>query len=213
MKIRCNATILAVLSFLAVPAMAEDREGAYVYVSAAQAYARNACASPALPAGQSCTQSSLAIRAGYGYQFTSMWGLELNGGQFAGANSDGYSTFAAPVGAANYSWQLKATGLAVQGVATLHMGDVLSVFGKFGLARVEYVESMTAANGTFVFNPTATTNRSVPALGAGVQLDVTPHGSLRFMVESFGSSDVYRNGGSTTRVRLVSGSVALMYRY
>lgn len=218
MTIRYKHWTLALLgSLLTVPALADNSEGAYVYVSAGQGYARNACVSTMLPPGQTCAEKSVLFRAGYGYQFSSMWGLEASYGQFGYASSDGFATFPAPVGAGNYSWQLRANGLAVQGVATLHMGDVLSVFGKFGLARVEYDEFLgvapTATSPSGVTYPTVHSNRNAPALGAGVQLDVTPHGSLRFMVESFGSHPIYNVYGSTTRVRLITASMALMYRY
>lgn len=218
MAIRYKAWTLALACGLfAVPALADDSEGAYVFVSAGQAFAHNACSSPIIPPGNSCSEKTVAYRVGFGYQYTPTWGLEANYGQFGFAESTGFAGFPAPVGPGFYSWQLKANGFALQGVATLHMGDTFALIGKLGLARVEYdeflgVQAPTSPTGWYYY-PTVNDKRNTVALGAGAQFDVTPHGSIRLMVESFGNHDIYAIYGSTTKVRLLTGSVGLMYRY
>ena len=214
---------------LASTAMAEDEGSAYVFISAGQSYAANACQSAWIPylasygGSNSCNSKSIAYRAGYGYQFTPTWGLEINYGQFGYASSDGYVNFPAPptnIGPANYSWQLKATGLALQGTATVHMGDVLSIIGKFGFARVEFDERMYAWNlnvpagySNYYYTPAINTARNAPALGGGIQLDVSPHASMRIMVETFGSHDIYNAYGQSVKVSLRTISFGLMYKY
>lgn len=209
--------------------MADDDEGAYVFITGGKSYLRNACQSDSLNwlaflgSTGSCSESSPAFRAGFGYQYTPTWGLEVSYGSIGYAVQKGQVNFPPPpidIGTAYYSWQLRAVALAVQAVATLHMGDNLAVFGKVGLARVEYDERVYAVNGTlppgaisYHYDPVVHTNRNAPALGAGVRLDVTPHGSLLLLVESFGSHDVYSRYGQTAKVQPVTASFGLMYRY
>lgn len=227
MKIHCKILALALTCcLLTSTAMAEDEGSAYVTISAGQSYASNACqsgwiAAVAAAGGTgSCSSKSVAYRAGFGYQYTPMWGLEVNYGQFGYASSDGNVVVPGLAGTSSYAWQLRAIGLALQATATLHMGDALSVFGKFGIARVEFDERMYVWNinipAPYVnvyYNPVVNAARNTPALGAGVQLDVTPHSAIRAMVETFGSHDIYNIYGQSTKVSLRTVSVGYMYKY
>src|SRR5512135_686955 len=114
MTLRYKVWALALISCLvAASAMADDdSEGAYVFISGGEAFMRNACMSPIIPSGTSCVERNVAFRGGLGYQYTSMWGLEASYGQFGYASTGGTATFPAPVGPGNYSWQLKALGIA-----------------------------------------------------------------------------------------------------
>ncbi len=214
-RYRTWAWALAIFVF-AVPAMADEREGPYVFITGGAGIEQNACNSPWIVAGTPCNDKSAVFRAGVGYQYSPMWALELNYGQFGDAVSAGWATFAGGPGLAAWSWELKATGLAVQGVATVHMTDEFAVFGKFGVAAVKYDESMRLASpttGYWTGTPTASTTRYNPALGAGIRLDVTEHGTVLFLVESFGQNNIYGMYGVGSKVRLVTGSVGLMWRW
>ncbi len=134
-------------------ANAESREGPYVFVSAGKSAMTNACQSAWLPYLSSlggtgtCSEKSVAYSAGFGWQYTPTWGLEINFGKFGYADSSGTANFAAyGIGMANYSWQLKAAGVALQGTFTLHLSDDLAVLGKFGLARIDFTEYLYAWN-------------------------------------------------------------------
>jgi hypothetical protein len=214
----------------ATPAFADTREGVYVFASAGQSYARYACSYTANNVASTgatgitggCTEQSIAFRAGFGYQYNPTWALEVNYGQFGFASQSGYGNFPLPIGPGNYSWQLKALGLAVQAVATVHVTHDLSFLGKFGLARVEFDEflgvnptAIAPPPGTtgWYYYPTVNDKRNTVALGAGVQLELTPRSSLRLMVESFGAHDIYNIYGVSTKVRLLTGSLGLVYRY
>lgn len=189
---------------------------AYLFASMGQGWAYNACQSPLIPGGHTCRDKNFIYRVGYGYQYTPHWALEVNGGQFGYADSEGVSNFAAPVGTANYNWQMKVTGLAVQAVTTLHLTDHTAVFAKFGVARLEFDESLDVSSyttGGYYAVGTVNDKANVAALAAGFQIDVGPHGSVRFMAESFGSHAPYYIYGSSKIIRLLSGTVALMYHY
>jgi len=226
MTIRYKFWALALtFSMLAAPAMADDTEGAYVFVTAGMSKMQNGCQSgwvtttlPALAIGPaaSCNENHPIFRAGVGYQYTPMWGLEASYGQFGSANSDGFANLGGP---SSYQWQIKAIGLAVQAVATVHMSDAFSVFGKFGLARVEFDESLHTwninmpPNTTTEWYPVVQTAKTTLALGAGAKYDVTPHGSIFVVGEYFGTHAIYDIYGTGTKVRLLSASLGLMYKY
>lgn len=209
-------------SLFAAPAWAQppddglaEGEGPYLFVTAGASASYHACASPNQPNSATCHSLQPGFRAGLGYQYTPMWALEVNYGSMGIAYSDGYATFPAPVGPGNYNWQMRARGLSVQAVATLHMGDELSVFAKAGLARVEYdewlgVSSPTTGNWYLVNSIHA--NKNQPAVGAGVRYDVGPHGSIFAIYETWGKYDVY-NVGTFYSVSLTMVSGGLMWRY
>ena len=226
MTIRYKFWALALtFSMLAAPAMADDTEGAYVFITAGISKMQNGCDSGWVTGGAApCSSTHPVARVGVGYQYTPMWGLEVNYGQFGSANSDGFAIFPAQSTTVvqSYEWQIKATGLAVQAVATVHMSDALSVFGKFGVASVNFDESihtwsniLTPPNIAYTeWYPVVQTTKTAPALGAGVKYDVTPHGSVFVIGEYFGSHDIYSSTyGVGTKVRLMSASVGLMYKY
>ena len=207
-------------SLIAAPALAYDddlgeSEGPYLFVTAGGNSGLHLCASPNQPNPATCHSLTVGFRGGLGYQYTPMWGLEVNYGSFGRAYSDGFANFGAPVGSGNYAWEMKAQGMAIQGVATLHMGDDLAVFGKFGLARVEYDEFLgiaSQATGNWVLINPVHAAKNTAALGAGIRYDVTPHGTIFVIYENFGSYNVYNLPVQYT-VSLNMVSAGLMYRY
>lgn len=228
MTIRQLTGALALTSFLLAAAMpAEAREGPYLYVQAGEAVAHNACQSwwittvlPSLGSGAGCSERSAIFRGGFGYTYTDTWALELNYGTFGNARSDGTAMFPGFATSSNYSWQLKADGLAVQGVGTFHLGDSVAVIAKAGLARIRFTEyvyswntNMPAGVSNYYWMPVIQKNVLAPALGAGFRFDVGPHGSIFLIGETFGSHQIYSAYGSSTRVTLVAASAGLMYRY
>jgi len=228
MTIRYKFWALALtFSMLAAPAMADDTEGAYVFITAGMSKMQNGCQSgwvtTTLPANAigpvaTCNENHAVFRAGVGYQYTPMWGLEASYGQFGSANSNGFTSLGGTP--SSYEWQIKALGLAVQAVATMHMSEALSVFGKFGVASVDFDESLHTWNpnvpATVSYTewyPVVQTAKIAPALGAGVKYDVSPHGSVFVIGEYFGTHSIYDMYGTGSKVRLLSASVGLMYKY
>lgn len=224
----CRAWTLGLIGCLfASTAVANNfEEGPYVAIAAGPSVLRNACQSPWIPylasngGTSACSERSIGYRATFGYQYTPMWGLEISYGTFGYASSVGYATLPPLPGPTHYSWQLKANALALQAVTTVHLGDTLAVFGKFGVARVEYTEYMYGWNSNIppgfsgiYYTPVVNESRNSLALGGGVQFDVSPHGSIRLTAETFGSHDVYSSYGQTTKVRPIMASFGLMYRY
>jgi len=221
--------VLGLICCLLAPAAMADDEGPYVIIGAGPSMLRNACDNPWFPyvatmgpAG-ACSEKNLAYRAAIGYQYTPMWGLELSYGTFGYAHSEGVVNYPAPpvdIGPMNYSWQLRARGLALHAVATVHMGDVMSLIGKFGVARVEYDEYIYGWNTALVypytswyFSPVINEKRNTLALGGGVQFDLGPHGSIRLLAETFGRHNIYQAYGQSTKVMPVMATFNLMYRY
>jgi hypothetical protein len=213
----------------AAPAFA-SYEGPYLYVQAGEALAHNACQSwvittwlPSHGANPGCSERSTIYRGGYGYSYSRTWALEINYGTFGNATANGSA--ALPVtgysGLSNYSWQLKADGLAIQGVGTFHLGDSLAVIAKAGVARVRFTEYLYSWDPTLpagvsnrYWEPVVRYDTIAPALGGGIRFDFGPHGSLFLIAETFGSHKVYSSlYGNNTKVTLVAASAGLMYRY
>lgn len=216
--------ILAIASafcLLAAPVLAQAElegaeEGMYVFLNAGAGLALHACASQNDPNAGTCHGNYPVVRAGFGYQYTPMWGVEASYGQFGYAYSDGYSAaFPTPPGPGNYAWEMKVTGLAVHVVGTMHLTDELAVVGKVGLARLEFDESLkvASASGNWYAVPTYNEKRNTLALAAGVRYDLTRRASISALVESYGTHDVY-NLGLGYRIRLtVLPVISLRYAY
>lgn len=230
MAVRFKSQVLALALFClagAMPAFAQS-EGPYVYVQGGQAIAHNGCQSwfittwlPSYGANPGCSERSNIFRAGYGYNYTRTWGLEINYGTFGNATATGSAMLPSSTAMSNYSWQLKADGIAIQGVGTFHLGDSMAVITKFGVARVRFTEYMyswdanlPAGISNYYWEPVVRYDTLAPALGAGIRFDFGPHGSLFLIGETFGSHKVYSAlYGNNTKVTLVAASAGLMYRY
>lgn len=190
MAIRYKAWALALFCCsLAASAMADDDEGAYVALNVGRGSLFSACKSPV--AGPSCVDNrGFAYFATYGYQYTPMWGLEASYGKLGSATSTG--------------WDLRAFGLSVAAVATLHMGDFVSVFARAGLVRTEFKIDITPAT----IAPLSAANS--PIAGVGLQFDFTPKLALRVQADYFGAYTIY---SGAPRVRILANSFALMSKY
>lgn len=228
MKVRFISRVLALLCLSAAAPAFADSEGPYVYVQVGQALAHNACQSwlittwlPAYGANPNCSERSTIYRAGFGYNYTQTWGLEINYGTFGNAGATGSAALPPPAaGISNYSWQLKADGLAVQAVGTFHLSDSLALIGKAGIADVRFTEylyswdaTLPAGVSNIYWEPVVNYDTLAPALGAGIRFDFGPHGSLFLIGETFGSHSIYTMYGNNQKVTLVSASMGLMYRY
>jgi hypothetical protein len=230
MTVRFISRVLALICLSAAAPAFADSEGPYVYVQAGQALAHNACQSfwittwlPAYGANPGCSERSNIYRAGFGYNYTETWGLEISYGTFGNATAAGSAVLPGNnnvMASANYSWQLKADGLAVQGVGTFHLSDSLAVIAKAGIADLRFTEYMYTIDQNlppgytnYYWEPVVRYDTLSPALGAGIRFDLGPHGSLFLIGETFGSHSIYGLYGNSTKVTLVSASAGLMYRY
>lgn len=219
--------VIGLCCLLAPVAALADDDGPYVIIGAGPSVLRNACDNPWFPyvatmnPPSPCSEKNLAYRAAVGYQYTRMWGLEFSYGTFGYASSDGVVNYPTALGGPmNYSWQMRAMGLALHAVATVHMGEVMSLIGKVGVARVEYDEYIYGWDKNLVYpytsyylTPAIIEKRNTLALGGGVQFDVGPHGSIRLMAETFGRHNIYQQYGQSTKVMPMMATFNLMYRY
>ncbi len=185
MTIRKIAALLAVLCCVPALALADDDEGAYVALNVGRGNFLHGCSSPGVVAN--CTDNrGYAYFATYGYQYTSMWGLEANYGKMG-----------------NFS-NVRALGLAVEGVATLRMGDVFAVFVKAGLGYMDFHEDIP--NTVVKFNQSGYS----PAGGAGLQFDFTPKLAMRVQADYFGGYTPY---DGSPKVNAMVTSAGLMVKY
>lgn len=184
----------------------------------------NACTSPWVIPDTTCTESLPVFRLAYVYHFSRTWGLEISGGQFG--HAEAYGSWATPpapaVGPASYDWQLKATGVAIAGVGTIHLGRTLSLFGKAGVLHGTLKEewNLSAANGEFFgisMNGVPITDKSINHLtyGAGIQFELNRDFALRAQYENFGTYDIYSDYGippvSEVTISLVTVGLVLNF--
>lgn len=233
MIVRLISRVLALICLAAaMPAFAQSEgEGPYIYVQAGEALAHNACQSPwvtiwlpSYGANPGCSEQSNIFRGGYGYNYSRTWGLEISYGTFGNAGASGTAMLPGNnyvLAPASYSWQLKAEGLAIQGVGTFHLSDSLAVIAKAGIADVRFTEylytidqNLPPGYSNYYWEPVVRYNSLAPALGAGIRVDFGPHGSLFLIGETFGAHAIYSKlWGNNTKVILVAASLGLMYRY
>ncbi|HKB61163.1 MAG TPA: hypothetical protein VKC56_14090 [Gallionellaceae bacterium] len=97
------------------------------------------------------------------------------------------------------------------------MTDTFATFVKFGAAYVNYDEYenvfAVSSNTYWYVAPTASVNRINPAAGIGLRYDVGPHGTVFVLGEYFGQNNIYNVYGVGAKVRLVTASIGLMWRY
>ncbi len=225
MNIRFNASIIALAGcLLASPAWAandEDEINSYVSINAGQARQKNACSSPYVQPGMSCSEKNYAYRLAYGYQFTPAWGIELSYGDLGYSeqkfNYTGTILSTPPVtGPGVYSWSLKTTGWAVAGTGTINIGKWFSLIGKLGGVRAEFNEQALASSpaGWVAFFPTANSASTHVYYGGGAQVNFTQTFSLRLQYEDFGQYDIYNYAsGNNLKVKLSMISAAALYKF
>ena len=173
----CTATLVYGLAIS--PAMAE---GFYAALDVGQTNAKDTCS-----AGTSgCDDSATAIRAGGGYQFTPMWGMEVS-----------YATYGkAALGSSHGDW--KTNGVQVSGIGTFPVAESFSVLGKVGVARLE-----RQVNG-------ASSTKTNLAYGIGAQYDFTKGIAFRAQYERLGTIGDTNTTGQAKASLL---SVGALYRF
>lgn len=216
------------LSFIFVsPALAENSTSwnSSLTLSAGQSIMTNACTSPWVITGTSCSDNNnIAYRLAYIYNFNRTWGLEISAGELGHAKADGsIASPPAPATApASYDWHLRATGLAIAGIGTIHLGDSLSLFGKAGVVHAVLKEewNLAASNGNYygiTLNGVEITDKRAYRFiyGAGIQLDFSKDYALRAQYENFGTYDIYDDYGippvSPVKISLLSVGFVLKF--
>lgn len=222
---KARFTIL-LFAFLASPVLAENNSSwnSAIIISAGQSSITNACTSPWVIPDTTCSEGKPVLRLAYVYHFSKTWGLEISGGQFGLAESYGSLTIppAPATGPASYDWQLQASGLAIAGVGTIHLGSSLSLFGKAGILYGNLSEewNLAAANGAYygiTMNGVPITDRKITSLtyGAGIQIDFSRAFALRAQYENFGTYDIYSAYGNPTapevEISLLSAGLVLKF--
>ncbi len=128
--------------------------------------------------------------ATFGYQYTPMWALEGNWGK-TGFISGTPSIF--------------MMGFSGSAVGTLHLGDTLAAFAKVGVTYGDF-RTNGPIPAAYVFNPAGYS----PSGGIGLQLDFTPHLSMRVQGDFWGRYTVLTNA---KKMNIVTATAGLMWRY
>jgi len=225
MVIRLRVVALSSVIFLfASPAIAQDKEhSSSLILSGGRSVAQNACLSPLVSAnnpGFECEESHNIYRIAYIYKFSPTWGKEVSGGDLGDANGIGNFTYmGSPVPA---TWQMKANGWAVAGIANIPIGNSFSLFAKLGVVRAQLHEENYLYDGTEwlyrnSFGGITLENIEVNALtyGIGFQIDFYKNIGLRIQYENFGQYDVYSYYGVSTpeKVSLSAMSAGLVVNF
>ncbi len=185
MTVRKIALILAFLCILPASAMADD-EGVYIALNVGKGSLLHGCGGQAGVVSPCSDNKAHSYFATYGYQYTPMWGLEANYGKVGNAGA------------------LLALALTFEGVATLHMGDFLSVFVKAGVAYADFRQTISPP----VLN--AISSGYSPAGGAGLQFDFTPKLAMRVQADYFGSYSIVTGA---PKVHMLTATAGLMAKY
>ena len=180
MKLLKNICAVTLVYGLAVaPVMAE---GFYAALDAGQTNAKDTCS-----AGfAGCNDTATAIRAAGGYQFTSMWGIEVSYATYGKAN----------LGGAHGDW--KTSGEQASGIGTFPVGAAFSLLGKVGVARIEHQVNGTSSTKTNL------------AYGIGSQYDFNKGIAFRVQYEQLGSIG---DANTTGEAKASLLSVGALYRF
>lgn len=197
MTIHNKLWVLVLLCFLPASALAASSmadvsdEGAYVALNVGRATMMQGCKAPVGVVGASCVDSkAYGYFATFGYQYTSMWGLEVNYGKIGNVSSTGY--------------YLRTAGLSLSAVASLHMTDAFAVFAKAGATYADFRQDPPAT----AIMPTS--SGYSPSGGIGVELDVSPKLALRAQADYFGGYTIYTG---SPKVHILVNSVGMVVKY
>lgn len=223
--------VLVFLSFLTASPLLYARDvsqrNSSLIVSVGRSTSDKACKSPWVDGttGLTCTENNNVYRLAYVYHFNSNWGLEISTGSFGRAKAEGTlnpapSPLVAP---AAYTWDLHATGVAIAGVGTLHLGESLELFGKAGIVRAIIREEahFVDATGTPYFGislngtPITSVNLYKITVGAGIQYNFNRDFAIRAQYENFGTYDIYSpyNLGVNDKVTISLLSAGLVLKF
>ncbi|HEU0186658.1 MAG TPA: outer membrane beta-barrel protein [Gallionellaceae bacterium] len=223
--------VLVFLSFLTAAPLSYGKDvsqwNSSLIVSVGQSTSDKACKSPWVDGtpGLTCTENDRAYRLAYVYHFNSNLGLEISTGSFGHAKAEGtLNTAPSPmVAPAAYTWDLHATGVAIAGVGTLHLGESLELFGKAGIVRAIVREEthFVDATGTPYFGislngtPITSENLYKITVGAGIQYNFNRNFAIRAQYENFGSYDIYSayNVGVDDKVTISLLSAGLVLNF
>jgi len=228
---RIKAVVMALILCLAVPpALANEFTDAeysgkwnssFIF-NVGWSQEKNACASPWMgdfdPAlGSYCTENHQAYRLAFDHQFTPEWGMDVSYGDLGNAQGRGFFIGSG----ASELWNMKVGGWSFAATRTHHFNKNLSVFGKLGIVRAEFTESIfttisgvsmhgVTLNGVNIIN----TNRFGPAFGIGAQYDFNDTYGVRVHYENFGKYDIYSTYGlSTPKISLSMISAGLVFKF
>lgn len=209
--------------FASSQVMAAESWNSSIIFSAGYSKEKNGCQSPWLttmvPGTSSCSENGKTYRFAYDYQFTPTWGLEVSYGDLGKAKGSGTTNVP---GGGHATWSMIAEGLIIDGTGTLRVSDGLSYFGKLGVVRAHFAESIeTTINGApfhgVAFNgvPTIDEEKNFLTFGFGMQYDFDSSYAIRAQYEYFGSYDIYSAYGvsSPPRIHLSMVSAGLVLKF
>lgn len=196
-----NILVLALLSAIATPALADNTGTFYGAFDVGQSKIKGAC--NGLLAGWSCKDTASAIRIAAGYQITPVWGIEASYSEYGAAK------FSGPLLTATINSETKLNGFAIHAIGTLPVNDAFSLFGKLGIASTSAKASGTSSNPAVVSIVSAETSNTNASFGIGAQYAITNKVALRAQYDDFGSVGNSNTGKS--KVTLISAGVVFWF--
>ncbi len=182
---------IVLLSALTTTAMAD---GFYGALDIGRSTNKDSCAGAAA-VGVSCTDSGTAFRIGGGYQFTPMWGVEVDYGVLASSK--------ASLGALNS--ELKPKSLQVAATGKFPIANEFSVIGRVGIAR----NSTDFSSNTGAAAQSSTSTKV--AYGIGVQYDFSKSMGVRAQYENLGEISDPTATSTTYKVSMISAGLVFSF--
>lgn len=203
MSIQRNVVIAVCLSLFAAsaPAMADGREGTYVFAGVGSASTEWKSKAETTPAGRkrSSTSSNTGYQLGAGYRFNNYFGVESTYADMAGqVRRDGIGG-------------VDGKSLAVGAVGYLPIGSRFELFGKAGVGRTRY-DFQPAAERTGPRTVRGTSSSPMLALGANYHLNRAL--SVRMEWSTLGiSSKEFRDAIGAETLATGQWTAGLNYRF
>ena len=182
--------LVALLSVVtSAPVFAADSI-AYVALDFGQADAEDRCYN--VPTRISCKKTSTASRIAGGFQLTPTWGAE-----FSSAN---YNKTSIGVPGRNLDWE--ASGMQLSGTGTFPMDNLVSIFGKLGVARTKLKLSVSCCGENM-----ATSTKL--AFGFGVRYELSRRIAMRAQYDNLGK--IGDNSTGMSRISLLSAGAVFKF--
>ncbi|MBI4809703.1 MAG: outer membrane beta-barrel protein [Nitrosomonadales bacterium] len=209
---------------VAMPALAQDGDynvaatNSYALLSAGRSSTPAACDNRWL-ADSTCSSKGTIYRLGYGYNLNSLLGVEISYGDFAHAREDGIDPTPPAIipggGPIPYYRTWSVIGWELAAVATVHLGQHLSLHGKAGWLRANMEEEVWyyALNGE-LWHGNYHETRNTTSVSGGIQYDFNRDVGLRFQVNRYNKlPGAYQLDGTTYRFKTTSALASLVLKF
>lgn len=197
MRIKSWVVVLIGCS-VSVSAFAQDEKDynakvtrSYVLLSAGRSTTPAVCDNRWL-ADSNCSSRGTIYRLGYGYNLNSLLAIEVSYGDFARAREDGVDP-APPAaipggGPIPYYRTWSAIGWELAAVATMHLGERVSLHGKAGWLRANVEEEVWYyANNGELWHANYKESKNTASVSGGIQYEINRDVGMRVQVNRYNS--------------------------